>query len=650
MNYVYFDHCVRPQDDLYHYVNGGWISNSVIPDDKMYIGAVSELRDEAERSILEICENLAQGKLDKVEADEHKVALLFSSFMDQNRINQLGRTPVLPFLARIGSISTLDDLRDWFGWCLRYGVSTLMKAWVEVDPNNSKENTLFLGQRGLGMPNSSYYQSDRSEDKIAYFSHVAQLFALSEGRNKVIDDDLDSAKGVLSLEERIARCHLDIEKVRDMTTLQYQSREELNRKSPELGWDRIFKSAGIAEVVKGVVNRQPAFFAKVGAVLVEEPLWKWRAWARYHFLDSMAPYLSEEFVAQKFSFSGKFLMGQDQNRTRCKRAISFVDAVMGDVLGKLYIQQHYSSIAEKKIIEIVSNIVDTYRNAITSLSWMEPSTKVEALRKLSLLRIKMGYPKKSRDYSALEVGSDLISNVLAVGEFITDYYIGKLSQPVDPDEWVLHAHSVNAYYHLLRNEIVFPAGILQPPFFDENADDAINYGGIGATIAHEIGHAFDDQGSHCDADGRLRDWWTSTDHKVFLGIIDALAKQYSDVSPSQLPDSRVNGRLTVGESVGDVGGLQIAVKAWQMTRGSDSEKIEINGYTPMQRMFLSWASCWRQKVRDQFLLTSMRTNVHPPNEVRCNQAIRNVDDFYEAFSITESDDEYLDPDSRIVIW
>ena len=644
-----FDPAIPAADDLYRHVNGHFLANATIPDDKMAIGAFDSLRDESEKAIHAICQDLtADTSLDP--ADERaKIATLYGSFMAEDTVEALGAQPLRPFLDRIDAIATVDDLRDWFGWCLANGLSTLIDASVDADPGDPTRYRLFVGQDGLGLPDEAYYHEPEQADiRQQYRHHLAATLALAAGRDQPAPTDETEAEAVFDLESAIAAQHWDIVKTRDLK-LMYNPRAlpELGAEAPGFGWDRLLAAAAWTGRFDQVINAQPSFFPGVAGLLTDEQLPAWRAWARFHLVDDLSPYLSTAFVETRFRFYGTTLTGQPVNRPRWKRGVRFTESAMGEALGKIYVASHYPPEAERRMDELVANLLAAYRSSIEALDWMGPETKAEALAKLANFRPKIGHPKKWRDFTALVVGDDLIGNVLAVGRFDTDYEITKLAGPVDPDEWEMYPQTVNAYYHPLRNEIVFPAAICQPPFFNVAADDAVNYGGIGAVIGHEIGHGFDDQGSATDGDGRLRDWWTPEDHAAFEARTAALIAQYDALSPAGAPGRHVNGALTIGENIGDLGGLGIAWKAWRFTQ---PEAAAIDGFTPEQRFFFSWALCWQQAIRDEYAATLLSIDPHSPNEFRCNQVVRNLDEYYAAFSVSQSDQMYLPPEQRVTIW
>ncbi len=651
LDFTRFDHNVRPQDDLYRHVNGSWLTQATIPEDRPSTGAFEALRDESEKAIHAICEDLAGRTGLDVTTETGKIAALYRSFMDEAAAEAKGAAPLEPFLTRIDAITSVDDLRAWFGWCLRQGFSSLIASDVDSDPGDPGRYLLFVAQDGLGLPDESYYHEPQHEEiRGKYKAHLARTLALGAGRLEANGTDVAAAEAVWELEVAIAATHWDIVKVRDIVLMyNLRSVEQLAEEAPGFDWPAILTAAGLTPRIKEVVNCQPSFFNEVAALLSAERLDAWKAWARFHLITDLSPYLSSAFVQARFDFYGRTLTGQQAIKPRWKRAVSFTEGAMGEALGKIYITEHYPPEAGRRMAELIDNLLAAYRHSISQLTWMGEATRAEALKKLDNFRPKIGHPKKWRDYSALAVtDSDLIGNIMAEGEFAVEYELSKLDGPVDPDEWLMYPQTVNAYYHPLRNEIVFPAAILQPPFFNVDADDAVNYGGIGAVIGHEIGHGFDDQGSTCDGEGRLRDWWTPEDREAFEAATKALIAQYDALEPAQTPGLHVNGALTIGENIGDLGGLSIAIKAWRLAGGESAP--EIDGHTGLQRLFLSWGTVWAQLARDELIAQRLATDPHSPDEFRCNQTVRNVDDFYEAFGVVEGDQQWLAPGDRVTIW
>lgn len=640
-----FDTDVRLVDDLYRHVNGRWLATEEIPDDKPMAGAFISLRDTSEAAVRAICDEFASADRATLTDEQAKIADLYGAFMDAAHVEELGAEPLDDLLRRVEQIDSVPALQSYLGWAVRYGITSLWGCDVEADPGDPKRYVFFVAQDGLGLPDESYYHDPAHAEILAeYEAHVARTLALAG-----FEDPQDQARTVVALETEIAACHWDRVRTRDLRQMYTpQTVDELIAQSPDFGWELVLDGGSLTSV-ESVVNCQPSFFVDAATLLVEDRLPTWRSWARFHAVSDTSAYLSSRFVEERFGFYEHTLQGTPQLRERWKRGVALAERVLGEAIGKTYVERHFAAKAKERMDVLVATLIEAYRQSITGLEWMTPETKAEALAKLAAFTPKIGYPATWRDYSALTVvPGDLVGNVARASAFELDHALTKLEGPVDPDEWQMYPQTVNAYYHPLRNEIVFPAAILQPPFFSFDADDAINYGGIGAVIGHEIGHGFDDQGSTCDGEGRLRDWWTDADRAAFEERTKALIGQYSALAPLQTPGHFVNGELTIGENIGDLGGLGIAIKAWRLAGGEAAEPID--GYTGLQRLFLSWATIWQSKSRDALVLQRLATDPHSPAEFRCNQIVRNIDDFYDAFNVVKTDALWLDPADRVTIW
>ncbi|MCJ8504633.1 peptidase M13 [Kocuria flava] len=644
-----FDRSVRPQDDLYRHVNGAWLARTEIPDDKPSVGAFIELRDQAEGAVRELITTARAGDPQEVES---KIANLYASFMDEERIEALGAEPLAADLAEVDAVTDVPGLVRHLGRMIRRGIGGLVEIDVDSDPGDPERYLAFVGQSGLGLPDEEYYRDDQHAPvRAEYLAHVEQMLALAG-----VEDAGEQARAVVDLETRIAAHHWDKVTVRDLTKMYNpMAFEELAGTTTALDWALLAEGAELpVSALATVVNAQPTFFTGVEELLDEQLLDAWRAWARWHLVSARAPWLSAEFVEADFAFYGTVLSGTPRLKDRWKRGVELVNGVLGEAVGELYVAAHFSPTAKERMDELVANLLEAYRTSITELDWMTEPTRQEALKKLSQFTPKIGYPEKWKDYSALEIRpDDLVGNLVRTRAFRLAELVRKAGNPVEKHEWLMTPQTVNAYYHPLRNEIVFPAAILQPPFFDEHADDAVNYGAIGAVIGHEIGHGFDDKGSTCDGDGRLRNWWSDEDRHAFEERTAALVRQFDDLVPAQFGDDgpSVNGELTLGENIGDLGGLSIAHRAWELSRDSAFGAGElIDGYTPAQRLFLSWAYVWQQKSRDEALRQRIATDPHSPNEFRANQTLRNVPAFYAAFGLTDADELWLPEAERVRIW
>ena len=644
----HFDAKVRPQDDLYRFVNGGWLATAEIPEDKPLTGAFMELRDQAEIAVRDIITELGENhdELNRAE-DKARIANLYASFMDTEAIEAGGSEPLHQPLADIAAISSIDDLVEHSSAMIRQGLTSIVGVGVDADPGDPNNYALFVGQSGLGLPDEEYYRTEEYADiRDAYVAHIERTLALGG-----VEDPAEQARAVMSLETQIAACHWDKVETRDMRKM-YNPTPLADYGADTVPLAKILAGAGITIEDLVVVDTQPSYLTDVAALLVEDQLPSWRAWARWHTISGMSPMLSSAFVDERFGFYGTTLSGTPKLKERWKRGVSLVESVLGEAVGKVYVERHFPPEAKQQMDELVVNLIEAYRLSIIDLEWMSEDTKAEALNKLTKFTPKIGFPDVWRDYSALDIRpGDLQGNVERATAFELDYEFAKIGKPVLAHEWFMTPQTVNAYYHPLRNEIVFPAAICQPPFFNVAADEAINYGGIGAVIGHEIGHGFDDQGSTCDGDGRLRDWWTDADRSAFEERTNKLVEQYNELEPEQTPGQHVNGELTIGENIGDLGGLSIAFKAWQLAvADTEAATTDIDGYTPAQRLFLGWAAVWQQKSRTETVRQRLATDPHSPPEFRCNQILKNLDEFVHAFKVEPEDDLWLDPEERVTIW
>ena len=645
-----FDTSVRIQDDLFRHVNGGWLARTEIPADKPLTGAFMDLRDQAEVAVRDIITGIAADRAAgrALSGDEAKIADLYASFMDEDAIEAAGAAPLAGPLAEVDAVTSPEELMRLLGRFARRGIAGLTSFEAESDPGDPTRYVMFVGQSGLGLPDEEYYREDSyAATRDAYRQHIATSFGLAG-----LADPDGQAEQVFALETAIAAAHWDKVKCRDLRLMyNLTDLEDFVAGAPGLHWRAFLAGAEVEDqTMAELVVEQPSFFPEVAALLTPERLPSWQAWARWKLVSSLSPYLSRAFVDERFHFYGTVLFGTPENKERWKRGVALVEGALGEAVGKVYVAQHFSPTAKERMDVLVANLIEAYRRSITELEWMTEETKEQALDKLSKFRPHIGFPSKWRDYSTLQIrADDLLGNIMRASSFEVDRSLAKIGAPIDREEWLMTPQTVNAYYHPLRNEIVFPAAILQPPFFNEAADDAVNYGGIGAVIGHEIGHGFDDQGSTCDGDGRLRDWWTPKDREAFETRTAALVEQYDALSPELAEGQHVNGRLTIGENIGDLGGLTIAHLAHQIaTEGQTPEPLD--GYTAEQRLFLSWGAIWQAKARPEAVLQRLATDPHSPNEFRCNQIVRNLDAFHSAFDVTESDALWLPAEQRVKIW
>jgi putative endopeptidase len=643
----WIDPSVRLQDDLFRHFNGKWLKETVIPEDRATDGSFTNLRIEAEAQVRDIIES-ASGSV-----EAQKITDLFASFMDVAQIEKLGTSPIAADLAKVDAIDSLDDFISTMSWLEARGASGITESAIFPDMMDSSANILYIHQGGLSLPDESYYKEEQHESiRIAFVAHMEKMFSLIG-----IADAATKAREVFELETKVAALHWDQVRNRDASlTYNKMTGADVAKLSPALNWPLWMSAGEIPEVVfDHVIIGQPSFFEGISplvAAFASDPAMKsaWKSWLSWHVITGSASYLTSEIVDENFAFYGTTLSGTPQVRERWKRGVSLVEGCLGEAIGKIYVQRHFPPAAKARMESLVANLIEAYRGSISNLDWMSQETKNKAIGKLEKFRPKIGYPDKWRDYSALEItADDLFGNLARVTKFERDFALAKIGKPVDREEWHATPQTVNAYYSPLGNEIVFPAGILQPPFFDLDADDAANYGAIGGIIGHEIGHGFDDQGSKFDGDGNMFDWWVDFDRTEFEKRANVLIAQYNNLVPEGASDLTVNGALTVGENIGDLGGLSIALKAYEIALDGKEPPV-IDGMTGYQRFFLSWAQTWRSKVRPEEIRRRIATDPHSPNEFRCNQIVRNIPAFYTAFGITKEDALWLDEDQRIAIW
>lgn len=641
----YLDTDARPQDDLFGHVNGRWLTDYDIPADRATDGAFRLLADRAEEQVRDLITNAAGAP----NTDAQRIGDLYASFMDTERVNAVGLAPLLAELGLVADAATPEALAAALGALQRTGVGGGAGAYVDTDSKDSTRYLLHFTQSGLGLPDESYYREPAHAAVLAaYPQHIARMLSLVLG-----GDQSETAARIVALETKLAAAHWDVVKRRD-ADLSYNLRRfsDLADEAPGFDWAGWLSAVGAsADVVTEVVVRQPDFLVAFAALWASEPLEDWKAWLSWRLISGRASILTDDLVKENFEFYGRLLSGTEEIRDRWKRAVGLVEGLMGDAVGKLYVDRHFPPAHKARMDELVANLREAYRVSITNLEWMTPETRQRALAKLDKFTPKIGYPERWRDYSALVIDtSDLYGNYLRGQAVEHDRELAKLGSEVDRDEWFMTPQTVNAYYNPGMNEIVFPAAILQPPFFDAEADDAANYGGIGAVIGHEIGHGFDDQGAKYDGDGNLVDWWTDADRAEFGLRTKALIEQYEAFTPRALDSSHhVNGAFTVGENIGDLGGLSIALLAYELSLGGKEAPV-IDGLTGVQRVYFGWAQVWRTKSRDAEAIRRLAVDPHSPPEFRCNGVIRNIDSFYEAFDVTASDELYLEPAERVRIW
>jgi putative endopeptidase len=636
---------IRPQDDLFGHVNGRWLDETEIPSDRSSWGPFVQLADVAEQQVRDIITSLAATPADDLDEDARKIGDLFASFMDEERIDRLGTRPIQPLVNAVEGLRDVRDLAAFLGEFERIGGAGLFGSYIDTDDRNSDRYLFHITQGGLGLPDESYYREDKfAEVREAYVAYLTKLLGLAEA--EWLGDPAAAARTVLELDTRLAKGHWERAETRDVQkTYNLMTLDEVKELAPAFDWEAyVTNLGGSSETIAESCVRQPSYLAHMSTVLEEVDIEQWRPWLLFHVLRSAAPYLPDAFVQTNFDFYGRTLNGTPELRERWKRGVALVEGAIGEAVGKVYVDLHFPPESKAMMDELVANLLQAYRVSIEALDWMTEETKQRAYEKLDTFRPKIGYPEKFRDYSNLRVSpDDLMGNVAASAAFETDRELAKIGSPVDRDEWFMLPQTVNAYYNPGTNEICFPAGILQKPFFSPDAHPAENYGGIGAVIGHEIGHGFDDQGAQYDGAGNLNDWWTADDKAAFEVKSKALIEQYDGFEPRALPGEKVNGALTVGENIGDLGGLTIGHKAFVIAEGGEASVED------RRKVFLNWAYCWRTKRRKEQEQQYLTIDPHSPPEFRAN-IVRNLDEFHEVFETTPDDELWVEPDQRVRIW
>ena len=635
----------KPGDSFFGYANGTWAKNTVIPADKSSWGGFGVLRDLSDTRTREIIEDAARQNA-AAGTPAQKIGDFYTSFMDEAAIERAGVTPLKPYFAKIDAIRSTADLARAFGEANRMGVSTPIGAGVQQDLKDNSQYGVYLGQGGLGLPDRDYYLDDSNpkflEARAKYKIYTANMLRLAG-----MSDPEGKAQRIYDLEKKIAETHWTRAQSRQVDKrYNPMPTASLNTAMAGFDWNGYLNAASLDRLPQVIVS-QPSALTATAKLISSEPLQTWKDYLTFRTLSSAAPVLPQAFVNENFAFYGKTLSGTPQLKERWKRGADLINGSMGEAVGELYVAKYFTPEAKAKADELVHNIIAAMDARLSRLTWMAPETKVKARAKLAAFTPKIGYPTKWRDYSALEVRKgDALGNAFRAEQFEYERDLNKIGKPVDRTEWGMTPQTVNAYANPVLNEIVFPAAILQPPFFDPNADDAVNYGGIGAVIGHEISHHFDDQGRKFDARGNLSEWWTPQDIARFNALTDKVVKQYADYEP--LPGTHVNGQLTLGENMADLAGLNVAYDAYKMSLHGKPAKV-IGGYTGDQRFFLGFAQVWRNKYRDPVLLQSLITDPHTPGHFRPN-VVRNFDPWYAAFKAKPGDTLYLAPADRIHVW
>ncbi len=639
---------VAASHDLFRHVNGAWIDSFEIPDDRAGDGAMRELYDAAEEKVRDLITGLADAS-PAPGSEEAKIADLFTSFMDTERINELGVTPLAEGFERIKAAADHSELARLMGELDREGCGGLLGGFVSADAKDSDVYAMYIVQSGLHLPDESYYRGeDNAELREKFRAHIAKMSQLAGLQEHTGMTGEELAEKILAFETAVAEHHWDRVTSRD-------AEKTYNRFTvPEVadlvrGFDLDAWRAGAGiEHADYLIVSQPSFLTGAGQVWADTPVGVLRGWMIFALLNASASALSDEIVEENFDFFGRTLSGTPQLRERWKRGVSLVEGLLGEAVGKLYVAQEFPPEAKEAIGELVDKLIRAYESSITSLDWMGEETKGRALTKLSQFTPKVGYPDVWREYPAEIRADDLLGNIRRSAEAEHDRHVGRIGEEIDRNEWLMTPQTVNAYYHPVMNEIVFPAAILQPPFFDVDAPDAVNFGAIGAVIGHEIGHGFDDQGSRYDGTGNLVDWWTAEDRQRFEERTRSLIDQFDVLVPAGFESKHtVNGALTIGENIGDVGGLSIAYKALTIAAADEGREVTTE---EKQQFFYAWAKAWRIKMRKEERLRRLSVDPHSPEEFRCNQVVKNIDAFAEAFDVSEGDPMYLPPEERVHIW
>lgn len=639
-----YDRGARAQDDLFQFANGQWLRTTEIPPDRTRYGAFDALAEKADKDLHTIIEDSAARHAAAGTPDQ-RLGDFYASFMDTAHLDALGAAPLRASLARIDALASPADVLRYFADSTQTGTPSPISLSIDQDARNASAYIPSVSQSGLSMPNRDYYL--KTDPQFVTLRDQLRSYATRALGLAGVPDPAAEADRVLAVEKRLADIQWTAAQDRDATaTYNKFTVADATAHTPGLDWQTYLDAARVH--TDNFIISEPSFFTALGTALTTVPLAEWKSYLRFRLIDDLSPYLSNDFVTARFEFRGRDLAGQQEMRPRWKRGVAAVDDAMGDLLGQRYVQRYFPPDAKKRIDALIGKLIDAYRSSIDGLDWMSDATKAEARDKLSKLAVKIGYPAKWKDYSKLTVArDDLVGNVLRSAQLEYQRDLDRLGKPVDREEWFTTPQTVNAYYNPTRNDITFPAAILQPPFFDPNADDAVNYGGIGGVIGHEISHAFDDQGRKFDGTGNLRDWWTPQDVQRFTARTQALAAQYSAYEP--LPGEHINGELTLGENIADLSGLTVARRAYELSLGGRPAPV-LDGFTGEQRFFLGWAQVWRGKTRDQDLRAQLLSDPHSPNEFRANGVVSNLPEYYAAFHVKPGDKLFRPPDQRVKIW
>jgi len=643
----YIESSVRPQDDFFEYLNGKWLKTVEIPSDKSSWGSFMELRENTLPQLRGIIEK-ASSTNPAAGTDAQRIGDFYASFMDEARLEQLGAAPLKSELDKIAALKEKSELPALLANLGKIGVGVPFDYGIHQDNKDSTKYVADIGQGGLGMPDRDYYlkadDAKLAQTKAKYLAHVEKMLSMAGDKNAGAN-----AKAIVDFETEIAKVQWTKVELRDpIKAYNKVNLADMAKLAPNFDWNTWFKTTGITGKADYVIVGQPTYLKAFVEVANRTPIDTWKAYLSLHLIESYGSFLSKNFVDERFDFYGRTLSGVKEQEPRWKRGVGTVERSLGEALGKLYVAEYFPAERKARMEALVKNLLAAYKQSIDKLDWMSPATKKEAQAKLAKFTPKIGYPNKWKDYSALSVKrDDLVGNVMRSRIVEGDRELNKLGKPIDREEWGMTPQTINAYYNPEMNEIVFPAAILQPPFFDANADDAVNYGGIGAVIGHEISHGFDDQGAQYDGDGNLRDWWSASDHKNFKAKTTALVNQYNAFEP--IPGYHVNGELTLGENIADNSGLAIAYKAYHISLKGKKAPV-IDGMSGDQRLYAGWAQVWRSKMREQQQIVQVKTDPHSPGQFRANGTLRNQPGFYEAYKVKQGDKMYLAPQERVIIW
>jgi putative endopeptidase len=643
------DPSVRPGDDFFRYANGAWVDRKEIPDDKTSYGMMDIVRENMDQRVHQLLESTAKITSAKKGSAAQQISDFFATGMDEKKIDAAGLTPLKDELARIDKISSLTDVQEVIAYFHTYGMETLFSGSVYQDFMDNKIFKFYLMQSGLGLPDRDYYvkEDQRSQEiRAEYVKHVAKMFELL---GDAPETAAANAKTVMAIETRLAQASKTRVEMRNMPALYNKmTLAELQQMTPAFDWKQYFKNISDTDFGDVIVG-MPKFFQEMGLLMKEIPVTDWKTYLRWHLLNDSAPYLSTDFVQQDYRFKEEFLSGSKKIKERWQRVVQTTNSQLGELVGQLYVEKYFPPEYKKKMLDLVANLKKVMEFRLQNLQWMGETTKKQALEKLAAMRVKIGYPDKWEDYSKLEIKRDsYLANVWRASRFAYEKNLAEFGKPVNRDKWSMSPQTVNAGYNPIRNDITFPAGILQPPFFNPEADDAVNYGSIGVVIGHEMTHGFDDQGRTFDKDGNMKDWWTKADADEFKRRAQLLVDQYDNFVA--IDDLHVNGKLTLGENIADFAGLTIAYNAYQLSRQGKETPPPLDGFTDRQRFFMAYAQLWRGKIRDKALRRKTLEDVHPWGKFRVNGPLFNVPEFYDAFGIKPGDRLYRSPEQRPVIW